>query len=169
MLGVLYPERLRHAEDTLVELQSAEDLQWWLDHAHGASPPGLSVKRRGSVADLADQLRILPLELEGVDRVQAAAETVGYALEEAAKPLAQHQRLARRIADIIASTDQEKNRAAALAHRVSGTFQCVGIPGPSLCRQRQRADGRGSAAEGHSRFARRLACYLQRHRLRAGL
>ena len=114
MLGVLYPERLRHAEDTQAELESAEDLQWWLDHAHGASPPGLSVKRRGSVADLADQLRILPLELEGVDRVQAAAEAVGYALEQAAKPLAQHQRLARRIADIIASTDQEKNRAAAL-------------------------------------------------------
>ena len=114
MLGVLYPGRLRHAEDTLAELESAEDLQWWLDHAHGASPPGLSVKRRGSVADLADQLRILPLELEGVDRVQAAAETVGHALEQAAKPLAQHQRLARRIADIIASTDQEKNRAAAL-------------------------------------------------------
>ena len=114
MLGVLYPGRLRHAEDTLAELESAEDLQWWLDHAHGASPPGLGVKRRGSVADLADQLRILPLELEGVDRVQAAAETVGYALEQAAKPLAQHQRLARRIADIIASTDQEKNRAAAL-------------------------------------------------------
>ena len=114
MLGVLYPERLRHAEDTLAELESAEDLQWWLDHAHGASPSGLGVKRRGSVADLADQLRILPLELEGVDRVQAAAEAVGYALEQAAKPLAQHQRLARRIADIIASTDQEKNRAAAL-------------------------------------------------------
>ncbi len=114
MLGVLYPERLRHAEDTLAELESAKDLQWWLDHALGASPSGLGVKRRGSVADLADQLRILPLELEGVDRVQAAAETVGYALEEAAKPLAQHQRLARRIADIIASTDQEKNRAAAL-------------------------------------------------------
>ena len=114
MLGVLYPERLRHAEDTLAELESAEDIQWWLDHAHGASPPGLGVRRRGSVADLADQLRILPLELEGVDRVQAAAEAVGYALEQAAKPLAQHQRLARRIADIIASTDQEKNRAAAL-------------------------------------------------------
>ena len=59
-------------------------------------------------------MRILPLELEGVDRVQAAAEAVGYALEQAAKPLAQHQRLARRIADIIANTDQEKNRAAAL-------------------------------------------------------
>ena len=114
MLGVLYPERLRHAEDTLAELESAEDLQWWLDHAHGASPPGLGIKRRGSVSDLADQLRILPLELGGVDRVQAAAEAVGYALEQAAKPLAQHQRLARRIADIIASTDQEKNRAAAL-------------------------------------------------------
>ena len=114
MLGVLYPGRLRHAEDTLAELESAEDLQWWLDHAHGASPSGLGVKRRGSVADLADQLRILPLELEGVDRVQAAAEAVGYALEQAAKPLAQHRRLARRIADIIASTDQEKNRAAAL-------------------------------------------------------
>ena len=120
MLGVLYPERLRHAEDTQAALEEATDLQWWVtsskslhDKSGGATPRSRAM-RSGSVADLADQLHTLPLEIEGVDRVVAAAGAVGYALEQAAKPLAQHQRLARRIADIIASTDQEKNRAAAL-------------------------------------------------------
>ena len=56
----------------------------------------------------------LPLELEGVDRVVAAAAVVGYALEQAATQVAGHARISRRIADIIASTDQEKDRAAAL-------------------------------------------------------
>ena len=70
--------------------------------------------RSGSAADLADQLRTLPLELEGVDRVTAAAIAVGYALEQAAKRITRHARISRRVADIIASTDQEKNRAAAL-------------------------------------------------------
>ena len=114
MFGVLYPERLRHTENTRSELEEASDLQWWLDYARGSSPPGLGVRRSGSVANLADHLRILPLDLDVVDRVEAAAESVGYALEQAVKPLAQHKRIARRIADIIASTDQEKNRAAAL-------------------------------------------------------
>ena len=70
--------------------------------------------KSGSGAELADQLRTLPLELEGVDRVTAAAIAVGYSVEQAAKEIAGHARLSRRIADIIASTDQEKNRAAAL-------------------------------------------------------
>jgi len=39
---------------------------------------------------------------------------VGHALEQAAGPIAAHARLARRIADIIAKADQEKDRAAAL-------------------------------------------------------
>ena len=63
---------------------------------------------------LADYLRTLPLQLEGEDRVTAAANAVGYALEDAAKRITRHARISRRVADIIASTDQEKDRAAAL-------------------------------------------------------
>ena len=120
VLGVLYPERLKHAEDTQAALEQADDLQWWqaslptlLDLAK-VSPPEPRRMSSGSVEDLADNLRILPLELQGVDQVQAAAGSVEYALEQAAYQLARHERIARRIADIIAETDQEKNRAAAL-------------------------------------------------------
>ena len=81
--------------------------------SRGSAVPARHV-RRGSVAELADQLRTLPLELEGVDRVAAAAIAVGYGLEQAAKQAAKHARTSRRIADIIAKTDQEKDRAAAL-------------------------------------------------------
>ncbi len=120
VLGVLYPERLKHAEDTLAALEEADDLQWWqaslptlLDLAKD-SPTEPRRLTSGSVDDLADHLRILPLDLQGVDQVQAAAGSVEYALEQAAYQLARHERIAGRIADIIAETDQEKNRAAAL-------------------------------------------------------
>ena len=112
VVGVLYPGELRQVENTQAGLQAAQ-LQWWLHGSRGAarSRPTL---RRGSVAELADQLRALPLELEGVDIVVAAAGVVGHALEQAAGRVAQHARLARRIADIIARTDRETDRAAAL-------------------------------------------------------
>ena len=113
MIGVLYPSRLRRADDTRAELEAATDLQWWVHGSRGAKTRGPSV-RMGSAAELADQLRTLPLELEGVDRVVAAAAAVGYALEQAADRITGHARISRRIADIIASTDQEKDRAAAL-------------------------------------------------------
>ena len=112
-IGVLYPGRLQHAENTSAALEDATDLQWWLHGSHGATNPERRV-RTGSGAELADQLRTLPLELEGVDRVAAATIAVGYALEQAAGQLTKHARISRRIADIIASTDQEKDRAAAL-------------------------------------------------------
>ena len=113
MLGVLYPDWLRQEEDTQDSLEYATDLQWWL---HGSRGTKLTERRarEGSVADLADQLRTLPLELEGVDRVIGAANAVGYALEQAANQASRHARMARRMADIIAKTDQEKDRAAAL-------------------------------------------------------
>ena len=113
VIGVLYPDRLRRAENTRAELAAAADLQWWVHGSLGETTPEPQV-RRGSVAELADQLRTLPLELESVDRVTAAAIAIGYALEQAAKRVTGHARISRRIADIIASTDQEKNRAAAL-------------------------------------------------------
>ena len=110
---VLYPARLRQEEDTQSSLDAATDLRWWVQGSRGNPLPGPRV-RTGSVAELADNLRTLPLELEGVDRVAAAADAVGYALEQAATQVTKHARISRRIADIIASTDQEKDRAAAL-------------------------------------------------------
>ena len=113
MLGILYPERLRYAEDTNAVLLTTDDLQWWLHGSRGQVKPNRNI-RQGSVADLADQLRTLPLELEGVDRVAAAANAIGYALEQVSGQISKHARIARNIADIIAETDQEKNRSAAL-------------------------------------------------------
>ena len=113
VVGVLYPARLRREEDTLAGLEAANDLRWWVHGSRGSPLPAARV-RTGPVAELADNLRTLPLELEGVDRVAAAADAVGYALEQAATQVARHARISRRIADIIASTDQEKDRAAAL-------------------------------------------------------
>ena len=113
LIGVLYPDRLRHAENTQAELEAAADLRWWVHGSRAAKTAERRI-RSGSVAELADQLRTLPLELEGEDRVTAAAIAVGYALEQAAKRITSHARISRRVADIIASTDQEKNRAAAL-------------------------------------------------------
>ena len=113
IVGVLYPARLRQEEDTQASLEAATDLQWWVHGTRGSQVGGPRV-RTGSVAELADNLRTLPLELEGVDRVAAAADAVGYALEQAAGQVTKHARISRRISDIIASTDQEKDRAAAL-------------------------------------------------------
>ena len=113
IVGVLYPARLRESEDTQAALEAADDLRWWVHGTQGNPIAGPRV-RTGSVAELADNLRTLPLELEGVDRVVAAADAVGFALEQAAGEVTRHARISRRIADIIASTDQEKDRAAAL-------------------------------------------------------
>ena len=113
LIGVLYPDRLRHAENTQAELESAADLRWWVHGSLGTSTAERRI-RSGSAAELADQLRTLPLELEGVDRVTAAAIAVGYSLEQAAKRIAGHARISLRVAEIIASTDQERDRAAAL-------------------------------------------------------
>ena len=113
VVGVLYPSRLRQEDDTLASLEDTTDLQWWV-HGSLGNPLSAARTRTGSVADLADNLRALPLELEGVDRVAAAADAIGYALEQGASQVAKHARISRRIADIIASTDQEKDRAAAL-------------------------------------------------------
>ena len=113
VIGVLYPERLRYAENTQAVLETATDLRWWL---HGSKGTKTNERRvsSGSVAELADYLRTLPLQLEGVDRVTAAANAIGYALEDAAKRITRHARISRRVADIIANTDHEKDRAAAL-------------------------------------------------------
>ncbi len=113
VVGVLYPDRLRHAGDVRAALDGTNDLHWWL---HGSRGEAVAARRErtGSAEELADYLRTLPLELEGIDRVTAAANLIASALDQAAGRLGKHARIRRRIADIIASTDQEKNRDAAL-------------------------------------------------------
>ncbi len=111
--GLLYPDRLRSSQAPRAELAAATDLEWWL---HGSCGVTLTSRQThtGSIADLADELRALPMHLEGVDKVDAAAASVGYALEQAAGQIARHARIHRLVADIIADTDKEKDRAAAV-------------------------------------------------------
>ena len=113
ILGVVYPDRLQHEVDVESCLEFAGDIQWWLHGSKGKVDANRRV-RSGSVGDLADHLRVLPLEIEGVDRVQAAAGIVGIAIEESAKQISTHARISRRVSEIIAASDQERNRAAAL-------------------------------------------------------
>ena len=112
LIGVLYPERLRHLANVEAALEVANDIRWWLHGSRGQIEPDRRV-RTGSVAELADDLRALPLELEGADQVVAATGVIGYAIEQSAQQIARHARLSQLITDVIASTDQEKDRAAA--------------------------------------------------------
>ena len=112
LIGILYPERLHHLANVEAALEVADDIRWWL---HGSRGQQLAARRirTGTVAELADHLRALPLELEGADRVVAATGVVGYAIEQAANQVARHARLSQRVTDIIASTDRENDLAAA--------------------------------------------------------
>ena len=113
VFGVLYPDQLRYAADTRAALTGAADIRWWLHGSRGQLVPEPTV-RCGSVADLADHIRTLPLELQGVDQVAAAADVIRYALGRAAAGVGRHARIGRRVADMIARTDQETKQAAAL-------------------------------------------------------
>ena len=94
--------------------RATTDLRWWVSWLTRQSAPG----RLGFGPD---RWPILPTTC-GPSRwnwkawtgLTAAADAVGYALEQAATQVAKHARISRRIADIIASSDQEKDRAAAL-------------------------------------------------------
>lgn len=113
ILGVLYPEHLRYQGDTLTALKAAIHVQWWTHGSRGEALP-MRPLRIGSVSELADQIRALPLELEGVDRVAAAAGVVGHALEQSAVAIGAHARISWRVANLVATTDKEHDRAAAL-------------------------------------------------------
>ncbi len=113
LIGVLYPARLRHADDLFAEIEAASDLKWWVHGYRGESNPDRRI-RTGSVADLVSHLRVLPLDIEGMDVVQAAAKVIGQALEKGAKQISGHARISYLIANIIAKSDQEKDRPAAL-------------------------------------------------------
>ena len=113
VIGVLYPEGLKYLDDTREGLENAGDLEWWL-HGSRGEPVADRRSRFGSPAEVSDQLRVLPLELEGTDRVVAAAAVIEYAVEQSAVKLATHARIARRVRDVIAQTDHESDRAKAL-------------------------------------------------------
>ena len=113
VIGVLYPEGLKYLDDTREGLENAGDLEWWV-HGSKGKPTSERRSRFGSAADIADQLRALPLELEGKDRVLAAAEIIEHEVEQSAQKLSAHARISRRVKDVIANTDQENDREKAL-------------------------------------------------------
>ena len=112
-VGVLYNDGIRFLDD-ISEALEVTTIQWWLHGSSGVAIPEPRPLRSGAVADLADHLRTLPLELEGQDRVAAAAGAIDHALREAADQISKHARISRLIADIIAESDQEKDKSAAL-------------------------------------------------------
>ncbi len=83
IMGMVYPSWMREERDIPDALVSATDFEWWLYGSRGVVESTRRV-RGGNVDDLADYLRVLPLELEAVDQVYAAASVVGYALERSA-------------------------------------------------------------------------------------
>ena len=113
ILGVVYPDRLQSVDDVQASLSAADDLRWRLHGSRGAATPS-QPDHHGSIESLAAQLRHLPLDLEGADRVDAAAAIVSYAVDKAVEPIRQHLRMAERIADIIAKADKENDKLAAL-------------------------------------------------------
>ena len=113
VLGVVYPDRFRKAPDVSSCLEEADDIQWWLHGVRGDLAGNRRV-RSGSIVDLANHLRVLPLDIEGFDRVQVAAAVVGYAVEESAKVISGHARIARLVSEVIAKSDSERDKAAAL-------------------------------------------------------
>ena len=113
VVGVLYPEPLKYLDDIREGLENTGNLQWWL-HGSKGKPVTEPRPRFGSLADIADHLRTLPLEIEGADRVVAAAAVIEHAIEQSAGQISKHARIARRIGDVIAQTDQESDCAKAL-------------------------------------------------------
>ena len=113
VIGVLYPLTLKYVTNTRSCLEHDGLLQWWLHGTRGEVRSDRPI-RIGSVTDLADYLRVLSLEIDAADRVAAAAKVIGYRVEQASTKLAGHARISRLVADIIAESDQEKDRAAAL-------------------------------------------------------
>ena len=65
----------------------------------------------GSPAEIADYLRVLPLELEGTDQVFDTRAVIECAVEQAVAELPTHARIARRVSVAVAQTEPERDRA----------------------------------------------------------
>ena len=113
IVGMVYPSWMREERDIPDALISATDFEWWLYGSRSVVESTRRV-RSGNVEDLADYLRVLPLELEAVDRVHAAAGVVGYALERSSESISTHARTERLFAEIISESDHEKDKSAAV-------------------------------------------------------
>lgn len=113
IVGVLYPETLRLLDDIKGGLESDGTLQWWVHGSKGKATEQRTIYT-GSTVELGYHLRCLPLELEGVDRVVAAAGIIEFALEQSRKEILGHARIGRRIADVIARSDKESDRNKAV-------------------------------------------------------
>ena len=161
LIGVLYPERLRRLENVEAALEVAQDIKWWLHGSRGEKTPERRI-RTGSAAELSDHLRALPLELEGADLVIAATGVVGYAVERSAEEIARHRRMSRLITDLIAQTDQEKDLAAAAAHRLPGSVQRHRVSGQTRGCKRGCSDRKRSMESGDWRTARRMGQDMRR-------
>ena len=112
IVGVTYPDAIQTADDTAAALSAAE-LRWRCHGSRGQPTPDKPT-RSGPAAALAEQLNLLPLELDDLDKVIAAASVIDSALDQAVAPLRHHQRIAQTIAAIITEADQENDRLAAL-------------------------------------------------------
>ncbi len=114
VVGVLYPDRLQSTADARADLASESELRWFLYGSRGVAVDARTTFT-GSIEDLGKYIRTLPLSLEGADRVDAAAGSIRYAVERASGMVHdRHARIGERIAAIIAESDNEKDRLAAL-------------------------------------------------------
>ncbi len=114
VVGVLYPDRLQSTTDARADLASETGLQWFLYGSRGVAVDERTILT-GRVENLGRYIRTLPLSLEGADRVNAAAGSIRYAVERASATVHdRHARIGERIAAIIAESDNEKDRLAAL-------------------------------------------------------
>ena len=162
ILGIVYPDCLQVAEDIHADLGGAGDLRWRLYGSRGAIVADMP-ERSVSVEDLAAQLRYLPLELEGGDRVDAAAAIVGYAVNKAVEPVRQHQRLARRISDIIAEADKESDRLAALRIGCLVLFNALAFQDRLAALHPDVPDSSGGPPRGPGGYAAGMAVHLRRY------
>ena len=113
VFGVLYPDRLRRAEDTRAELASAMDVRWWLHGTSGNIVLGPTV-HCGSVAEFANHVCAIPLEVNGEDRLAAATDDMKNALPQSVTVFHSRSRIAQRISNLIARKDQGGNYVGAL-------------------------------------------------------
>ncbi len=112
-VGVLYPRGLQRVANTRATLSEIDNLSWFLHGSKGQQVPERQ-ELSGTVEDLGRFIRTLPLRLEGADQVDAAANAIEYAIERSStQVIGSHRRVLFRVANIVAETDNERDRLAA--------------------------------------------------------